>query len=78
MWYSKFNKSQFILIYKLIESPEIFKRLFLLKNSTSCLRAGEKIFLRQLGPQRGVKIEMRIIGIIGNFLFLTSCHSLNK
>lgn len=78
VWYSKFNKGQFIFICKLIESPEIFKRLFLLIKTQYFVWQPKKIFLRQVRPYRGVKIEMRIIGIIGNFLFLTSCSSLNK
>lgn len=78
-WYSEFNESWFILIYKLIGGPDIFKRLFLLlKTQNICLTARKKLFLKQPGPQRGTKIEMRIIGIAHNFLFLFSYSSPSK
>ena len=65
MRYSKFNKSWFILIY-----------LFLLMKTQNILCDKEALFLEQLRPQRGPKIERRIIGVIGNFLFLISCRSM--
>lgn len=48
MWYSDFNKSQFILIYKLIKSPDIFfQRLFMLMKTQNILSdSQEKGFLK--------------------------------
>lgn len=57
-------------------SPDIFKRLFLQVKTQNILCDKQKIFLEWPGSQKGAKIERRIIGVIGNFLFLTSCRSL--
>lgn len=81
MWYSEFHKSQYTLIYKLIKSHDIFfPRGFLCwwKLRTSYLTARKEIFLKPTGPQRMIKIEMRILGITGGFLFLTFSSSLNR
>ena len=75
MRYSKFNKKLIYSHLQIDRSPDIFKRLFLLMKTQNILCDKETIFLEQLRPQRGPKIERRIIGVIGNFLFLISSRS---
>lgn len=72
----------FVFIYKLIKKKVLtfFFRGFLYrwKLRTSDLTARKKIFLKTTGPPRWIKIEKRILGIIGGFPFLTFSSSLNK